>query len=992
MSDGTAPVDPPTPAEQSEKNSAVEVATAPDLSEIVRQFGFASVPFPRIPGYRILHEIARGGMGCVYSACDLSLGREVAIKTLLPNAKADRFLLEAKITARLPHPGIPPVYAIGQFDNGSPFLAMKLIRGKTLAHLLSTEPPSDKNLAHYERIFEQVAQAVGFAHQQGIIHRDLKPANIMVGEFGEVQVMDWGLAKDLRQSDRDTVDAVPRDLPVGLTQAGYVVGTPGYISPEQARGEALDARSDVFALGSLLSMILTQAPAVTGWNPNEALQQTARGQFSELHHRLNQCSAPAELIDLARRCLAYDRNQRPANGQEVADAMMAYRVNAEVRLRKAEAERALALLREAEQRKRLRNRLFTAAALVGVFAVGLAVSWWQTLRAIAAENQANHLSEELLVRQAVILAERQEKEAAWLAERDARQQEAEARQRAFQALRSMTDRVVETKFTQATSLSEDDRKFLVNVIEQYKAFAALQGNDRATRVLRAEGQGRIAQIRARLGESVLADGNYSQAIALRQQLVADYPDEREYARALGGTYLNRAILRMELDRNQESEADFAQALQLARSLVQQDPSFLEGRVLLAQVVGSRGILYDKLRRFTEAEADFRATLQLRRCLVEQHPLRHDFIEGLIKVHNNYGIMLHRTRRLRDAEENLLETLRLHQQLVTLTSRNADSRKNLAACYGNLASVKADLGKLAEAEADYNQSIDLRTQLVSEFPSRPEFRLDLAHSYLNRGWMRSRRAHFVEASTDLAKAIELYKPLVTEHPQRRDYLNQLATTYSRHGVVLRALGRFAEAESQLFEAIQLQRKLLQAFPKSASYQNNLAVSLVELANVKISTKKLPEAHQLLQQALSYQQSALQADPKNSYYIDSYRVHWLLCLRVRLGLDSFKDVLEAVEQLRQMKDLSASQAHETARYLANMIAAIRKTSQLSPEQLPQLTNPLATAAVEMLQLAMHRGAIDRNQLKQDPAFQVLHDHPAFQKLFAPPQKTPREPKAP
>jgi len=145
-----------------------------------------------VPGYRVLREIARGGMGKVLAAHDLSLDREVALKVLLPGAPADRFVRESKITARLPHPGIPPVHALGKLGDGSPFLAMKLIAGQTLAGEMTT---ADR--PRLLQAFAQVCQAVAYAHSRGVIHRDLKPANVMVGAFGEVQVMDWGLAKVL---------------------------------------------------------------------------------------------------------------------------------------------------------------------------------------------------------------------------------------------------------------------------------------------------------------------------------------------------------------------------------------------------------------------------------------------------------------------------------------------------------------------------------------------------------------------------------------------------------------------------------------------------------------------------------------------------------------------------------------------------------------------------------------------------------------------------
>src|SRR5262245_8300685 len=194
---------------------------------------------PAVPGYRVLREIARGGMGRVLAARDLALDRDVALKILLPGANADRFVRESKITARLPHPGIPPVHALGTLADGSPFLAMKLIAGQTLAVEMTTADRS-----RLLQVFTQVCQAVGFAHSRDVIHRDLKPSNVMVGAFGEVQVMDWGLAKERRNAEREVgkVNQEPaRSIPQpnsDRTEFGQVMGTPAYMAPEQARGEA----------------------------------------------------------------------------------------------------------------------------------------------------------------------------------------------------------------------------------------------------------------------------------------------------------------------------------------------------------------------------------------------------------------------------------------------------------------------------------------------------------------------------------------------------------------------------------------------------------------------------------------------------------------------------------------------------------------------------------------------------------------------------------
>lgn len=342
-----------------------------------------------VPGYRVLHEIARGGMGRVLAARDLILDRDVALKILLPGASADRFVRESKITARLPHPGIPPVYALGTLADGSPFLAMKLIVGQTLAAERKTA-----NQPRLLQVFTQVCQAVGFAHSRGVIHRDLKPSNVMVGAFGEVQVMDWGLARDLpreNQSDNSfrpaaVVSADQFEMPTIIqggestddrTRAGAVMGTPAYMAPEQARGEMVDARADVFALGGILCALLTGRPPFVGTSAMEMIQHAATGDLADANARLDACGADAELVALCRRCLSVNPLDRPEDGQTMADAMTTYLNGVQERLQVASRERAVAVARETELRKRRWVQLALAAAVLVVLLGCAAFAWWQ---------------------------------------------------------------------------------------------------------------------------------------------------------------------------------------------------------------------------------------------------------------------------------------------------------------------------------------------------------------------------------------------------------------------------------------------------------------------------------------------------------------------------------------------------------------------------------------------------------------------------------------
>jgi WD40 repeat protein len=225
--------------------------------------------------YLIIGEHGRGGLGKVTRAHDRELGRDVAIKELLARTNLGelRFLREALITARLEHPGIVPVHEAGRWPDGTPFYAMKLVAGRPLRELIA-ESTDRLGLLHH---VIAVADAMAYAHERNIIHRDLKPANVIVGEFGETVVIDWGLAKDLSERDHASPAGGPfRANPASdLTQAGSILGTPAYMAPEQERGEHVDHRADVFALGNMLWELcaVEQPPPELGWQRRRALRR-----------------------------------------------------------------------------------------------------------------------------------------------------------------------------------------------------------------------------------------------------------------------------------------------------------------------------------------------------------------------------------------------------------------------------------------------------------------------------------------------------------------------------------------------------------------------------------------------------------------------------------------------------------------------------------------------------------------------------------------------
>ncbi len=341
--------------------------------------GTAGYP-PQIDRYHVIGEIARGGMGTILRARDLDLGREVVLKVLVEKYRGNpemthRFLEEAQITGQLQHPGIVPILEIGLYDVDQPYLAMKYVRGRTLADCLESRVTPAVERPHFLSIFVQICQTMAYAHAKGVIHRDLKPSNVMVGSFGEVQIMDWGLAKVLTKEGVAGDERSSRDLSndpgistwrsddVGSDSlAGSIMGTPAYMPPEQANGkvQSIDERSDVFGLGAILCEILTGRPPYRGESAEEVYRKAKEGNLGDAMTRLDTCGADDELVELARSCLREDARERPRNAVVVAEKMRAYLESLEARARQFE-------LRSAKARLRLSVAVF---AILGLIVVG----------------------------------------------------------------------------------------------------------------------------------------------------------------------------------------------------------------------------------------------------------------------------------------------------------------------------------------------------------------------------------------------------------------------------------------------------------------------------------------------------------------------------------------------------------------------------------------------------------------------------------------------
>jgi serine/threonine protein kinase len=339
------------PLDPSEANT-MRVDTARDpVSAMRRDAEEGLAPGTVVAGrYLLKGELGRGGMGIVYKAFDRKLERRVALKVLrkallLDGDHLERFEAEAKVTARLQHPAILPLYEVGH-DDGRTFYTMKIVEGRCLVDLaeqgwreeaLNTESAADRwSLARALSVVGQVCRAVAYAHGHGVLHRDLKPGNVMVGRYGEVHVLDWGLAKviglpattPMEVPDEAGHFSAPADETIApaeaatlrvLTNVGEIVGTPAYMAPEQATGQLLDARADVYALGGLLYTVLCGHLPHEG-TTSEVMLRLSRGVLPpppSAHRR----DVPAALDALVLRAMAPDPALRIPSAEDLADAL-----------------------------------------------------------------------------------------------------------------------------------------------------------------------------------------------------------------------------------------------------------------------------------------------------------------------------------------------------------------------------------------------------------------------------------------------------------------------------------------------------------------------------------------------------------------------------------------------------------------------------------------------------------------------------------------------
>lgn len=947
--------------------------------------------------YTLSRLHATGGIGRVWLARDVSLGRDVALKELRPERASQpalwgRFFKEAQITGQLEHPGIVPVYELGKRPgDAQPFYTMRFVRGRTLAEAATAyhqRPPADtaKPLALRELLtaFVGVCNAVAYAHSRGVLHRDLKPQNVVLGDFGEVIVLDWGLAKVIDQKEEAlAAPTVAKDDDEQATIQGQILGTPAYLAPEQAEGrlDLLDARTDVYGLGAILYEILTGQPPFCAADTTMLLRRILHEAPAPPRSVVPATSPALEAVCL--KALA----KRPADRYAGAKALAAD-------VQHWLADEPAAAYREpwtARTRRWVRRHRTLATSGVVALAVGTVLLSLAALLLAAKNGQLALANDELTQANA--------------RERVAKEQAESNFAMAQAAVEKYLNAVTADADLKKADFNKLRKKLMETAVPFYEKFVELQRDDPSLEAARGKAYQRLAGLRYALGEQRLSRADAERARDVFARLVASFPDRADYryeyaishgnvARNLaaggalapaaeamaqatreyeklakafpdkpvyrseqGNSQNNEGVLLQQLGRYADAEIAYRKALALRERLVDEFPKETAYRQGLGRTMNSLGHMAGELQKLEESERNYRRSLHLFEKNVADRPEDQEYLSDLAMSCSNLGSALQYLRNYGEAAEMFQKAIAVRGKLADHFPTIVFHRQLLGTAYFNLAENLQFVGRLAEAEAAYRQSLALQRKLIADAPNVSEYRLDLGRTLATLASLLSTLGRYADAARPLREAVAELEKVTAESPDAAAWLVVLAEAYAYGGRLDRFRGEHEAAVRWYAKAIETLERCRQKRSDLGEARTSLRSAVAGRAAVLDQLGRRADALKDWDRVLEL------ADAADTGY---YR-----CRR-QLSAGQLAEAVAGAEALAQTKEVRSETLYSLAGIVSLASARVKSDAGVKDRY--------AAAAVRLLRLASKRGYVPAAQLKTDPELTGLRAREDFQKLQA------------
>jgi len=785
--------------------------------------------------FRLVRPHAKGGFGEVWVAIDEELHREVALKEIQEPAADDpesrsRFLIEAEITGGLEHPGIVPVYGLGTYADGRPYYAMRFIRGDSLKDAIERYHIAEAGWDPGQRAMElrgllgrfvDVCNAIAYAHSRGVLHRDLKPGNIMLGKYGETLVVDWGLAKPMGDTTKEPMQSiepgegslVPHSISMtSQTLVGSAVGTPQYMSPEQAAGQhdQLGPASDVYSLGATLYCLLTGKPPIEDRDVAVVLRKVQAGDISKPSSIKPGLDAALEAICLKAMSLKpADRYETP---KELADDIEHWLADEPVA---AWPEPWTTTARRWVGHNA--TLVTSVASTIVAVLIGLVIT---TILLTAANKREREAKEEALRNFQLMTI--------------ARNDEAKAKEKAeanFQLARAAVDRY-HTHVSQEDLLNEPGmqplrKKLLDSAREFYEKFKKERAGDTTVQAELGRATFRLAQIVGDIDSELTAITLLEEAVKTFDALPAA-KNTAEVMSDVAGSWHHLGRLYRLTDQLPKSDGAYKTALGIWDHLVKDNPKDDAMRDGLARSQLGLGNLHQLTRRRHDAKDIYDLAHKNWDQLHKAHPKTTSYQRDLgIVLHNTGMIFKSLAGKETEAEQAFRSAEILQKQLV-------DDWPNISQYQFDLAKTEFNLGEVQESLKLWQGVIAKHPAVIEGHKILAETQAELARVHLTTTKDREKAKEAAD------KAVAIQRKLIVAHPGVSSYQGMLGGGLLAQGEVFLTDNQLDKAEAAFAEAIHIFDKLVANIPDVPHYQRDLARGYTSLGLVLSRNEKLVKA--------------------------------------------------------------------------------------------------------------------------------------------------------